>query len=546
MFKRIFLLLTVFAAFGSAIQLNAQTCDGPMSVTVAGSSTGLPLTFTSAAVTTPITCFGGTATVTIVVGGGSPAYTYTFNGTSNTTGIFSGVSAGIDLPYSVTDVNNCGPITGTITVTQPAELSAIVASTNVTCNGSNDGTITITSPTGGSGTYEYSINGGTEWQASGSFTGLANATYNVQIRDAANPSCVNTLNAALIITQPAVLNATVASTNVTCNGANDGTITITGATGGYGTYEYSVNGGTNWQTSGSFTGLANGTYNVQIRDAAHPLCVITLNAALVITQPNVLSATVSSTNVTCNGINDGTITISNPAGGYGNYEYSINGGSTWQASGTYTALAPGVYNVQIRDKDNAACVIVLNAALEITQPAAVVINSASVTSNYNGAQVSCAVGQGTSNDGQITVVASGGTAPLEYSKDNGANYQATGIFNGLTAGTYTMVVKDANNCTASAAVTITAPPAIAAGTCDATQDICQLSAGQIKVAASGGTGILNVTWTSTPSGAPGTPSGSNQAIPNTPGAGGFIIYSDLKGGVTYNFVVTDANGCKVP
>ena len=58
-------------------------------------------------------------------------------------------------------------------------------------------------------------------------------------------------------------------TNVTCNGAADGTITINGAAGGYGTYEYTINGGTSWQASNSFTGLIPGFYNVKIRDAAN-------------------------------------------------------------------------------------------------------------------------------------------------------------------------------------------------------------------------------------------------------------------------------------
>ena len=63
------------------------------------------------------------------------------------------------------------------------------------------------------------------------------ATYDVRIRDAVHTGCIIALNPQLI-TEPAVLNATVNSTNVTCFGANNGTITITGPTGGYGTYEY--------------------------------------------------------------------------------------------------------------------------------------------------------------------------------------------------------------------------------------------------------------------------------------------------------------------
>ena len=139
-----------------------------------------------------------------------------------------------------------------------------------------------------------------------------------------------------MISQPAALAATLASTNVTCNGANDGTITISGATGGYGTYEYSING-TTWQASGSFASVANGTYSVAIRDAAHTACINILDPALVISQPAALAATLASTNVTCNGANDGTITISGATGGYGTYEYSINGDTTWQASGIIRA-----------------------------------------------------------------------------------------------------------------------------------------------------------------------------------------------------------------
>ena len=137
----------------------------------------------------------------------------------------------------------------------------------------------------------------------GSFASVANGTYSVAIRDAAHTACISILDPALVISQPAALAATLASTNVTCNGANDGTITISGATGGYGTYEYSING-TTWQASGSFADLAPATYNVQIRDAAHTACISILDPALVISQPAALAATLASTNVTCNGAND--------------------------------------------------------------------------------------------------------------------------------------------------------------------------------------------------------------------------------------------------
>ena len=173
---------------------------------------------------------------------------------------------------------------------------------------------------------------------------------------------------AVVITEPIALNAVATSTNVTCNGANDGTITITNPLGGYGTYAYTINGGASWQTTGSFTNLAPGTYNVRIRDAAYTTCEIVLNPALVITQPAKLAAAVASSAITCYGANDGTITITSPTGGYGTYEYSIDGGTTWQASGNFTALAPGFYNVQIRDAAHLTCIVTLNGSLRITEP----------------------------------------------------------------------------------------------------------------------------------------------------------------------------------
>ena len=68
-------------------------------------------------------------------------------------------------------------------------------------------------------------------------------------------------------------------TMITCNGANDGTITITSPTGGYGTYEYSINGGGSWQLAGTFTNLQPATYDVRIRDAAHTGCVYYIEPA---------------------------------------------------------------------------------------------------------------------------------------------------------------------------------------------------------------------------------------------------------------------------
>ncbi len=386
-----------------------------------------------------VTCFGannGTITITNPLGGYG-TYGYSINGgtTWQGSGSFTGLAPAV-YNVKIRDAANIScviTLNAAVGITQPAVLSAGLASTNVTCYGAGDGTITITNPLGGYGTYEYSVNGGLNWQASGNFTSLTPGFYNVQIRDEVNTGCVIILNGSLRITEPAVLAASLSSTNVTCFGSSDGTITIFGAAGGYGTYEYSIDGGVTWQSSGSFTGLPPATYNVQIHDAAHAGCVTVLNGALVISQPAVISATVTPSMVTCFGASDGIITISSPAGGYGAYQYSITGGVSWQGSGTFSNLAPASYDVRIRDAANNGCVVTLSSALSITQPS---ILSANITST----NVTCFGG----NDGTITISgAAGGYGTYGYSINGGGSWNATGIFTGLTTGSYNILIRDA-------------------------------------------------------------------------------------------------------
>jgi len=390
---------------------------------------------------TNVTCNGandGTITITNPLGGYG-TYEYTVDGGSvwQSPGTFTGLAPG----YYNVKIRDAANVTCEITlrpalqITEPAVLSASVASVNVTCNGADDGRITITNPLGGSGSYEYTVHGGPPWQPSGIFNGLAPGTYDVRIRDAANPLCVTTLNGTLVITEPLPLDATLTSTMISCFGANNGIIAISNPEGGSGTYEYTVNGGTNWSNSGNFTGLTPGIYNVIMRDAVHKTCEHVLNSALVITQPAVLAANVAYTNVTCFGGADGTITITNPTGGYGTYQYTVNGGGSWQSSGSFTGLGQGTYNVQIRDEAHPGCVIVLNNALVITQPA---ILRATITTTM----VTCFG----ANNGIITITNPlGGSGSYEFSNDGGTHWQASGIFAGLAPGSYEVRIRDAAN-----------------------------------------------------------------------------------------------------
>ena len=369
--------------------------------------------------------------------GGCGTYEYSVNGGTNWDGVgsYTGLAPG---SYNVRIRDAAHPacfiiLNPGIVITQPAPLSAVLLKSDVTCSGASNGTITIINPAGGYGTYEYTIDGWATAQTTGTYTGLPVGVYNVQIRDRANPACVRILDALLGITEPAILSANVAFTVVTCNGVNDGTITISNAAGGYGTYSYSISNGTSWQGSGIFTNLAPATYRLRIRDAANPACIIAL-PDVIITEPPALFATAARTNVTCFGASDGTITINGSAGGYGAYEYTINGGISWQPCIAFTGLIPGFYNVMMRDLANPACIFTVNGSLNITQPPMLAANVAKTNVTCNGA-----------NDGTITVSgATGGYGTYDYSIGAGI-WQATGNFTGLSPATYSVSIRDRAN-----------------------------------------------------------------------------------------------------
>src|SRR5207237_8966338 len=90
--------------------------------------------------------------------------------------------------------------------TQPNKLAASFTSNDVTCFGGNNGDITFTSPAGGSGAYQYALNG--QWQSNAFFGGLNMGSYIRSIRDNADTNCVIVLN-TVSIGQPKIGSANV-------------------------------------------------------------------------------------------------------------------------------------------------------------------------------------------------------------------------------------------------------------------------------------------------------------------------------------------------
>ena len=245
----------------------------------------------------------------------------------------------------------------------------------------------------------------------------------------------------------------------TCT-SNNGQVTLS-VTGGAAPYTYSINNGAP-QSTPIFSNLGPGSYTYTITEngGCSGFGTFVLPASAII---NVAPTQTSS--IICNGNNNGAITIS-ATGGQAAYSYSING-TNFQSSNNFNNLAAGTYTLFAQDANGC----IGSSSFTITQPAAIGVNAVPT-------MISCAG----LNNGQIFVSASGGSAPLTYSI-NGTTFVSNTTFTGLTAGNYTVTVKDANGCQQTFTTTITAPAPLTL-TCATTQS--NGTNGTITVTGAGG------------------------------------------------------------
>ncbi|MBK6838325.1 MAG: SprB repeat-containing protein [Bacteroidetes bacterium] len=359
---------------------------------------------------------------------------------------------------------------------------------NVLCNGGNDGSVAV-SVSGGTAPIVYTWTTGS---GNTPFAGnLSAGQYSVTITDAFQ--CVQTLT--MTVTEPSILVSAISSFNsISCYAAQDGSASVS-VSGGTSPYSYLWNPG--YDSTMQISNLNSGNYTVAVTDAHG----CTTQSQVTLTEPAQLQVQVSSTPATCGSSNGSATATTN--GGTLPYTYQWSPGG--MTSDHVTSIPAGSYSVIVTDAHN--CQVNLNTFISnIGGP---------TLSLLNVNPVSCFGG----SNGDATIAVLQGTSPYTYQW-----YPAGGtdsLASNLSAGTYSVLVADVNNCLTGMTVTISEPAALQASP-QATDALCSGSAdGSASVVISGGTQPYQYDWSTgaTSSTATGLSAGS------------------------YSVRVTDSNGC---
>ena len=299
------------------------------------------------------------------------------------------------------------------------------------------------------------------------------------------------------------LSTNTTSQDVSCLGDCDGQATIN-VIDGVPPFTYLWDDPLN-QGTPTANNLCPNNYNVTITDSLG--CSST--QPVTVGSPTALAITIDSTAITCNGLGNGTGTVS-ASGGNGGYNYLWNSTPN-QIAPTATNLTSGTYTVTVTDIEGCDT----SASITIIEPPTL----STTISNFT--DVLC----NGMNNGNATITINGGTTPYSVLWDAAASNQTTNTASGLTAGNYSVVVTDSNNCVDSTSVTINEPTVLSTSISNLININCfGGNDGSATVNALGGTTPYSFLW---------DPSTGNQTDST---ATTLFVGS-------YGVLVTDSNGC---
>jgi len=397
------------------------------------------------------------------------------------------------------DANNY-QIIDTIVVTEPAtNISLSAVTTNIKCRNEATGAINLTA-TGGtqrSGAVKYfyqwsTTNGGGVVYDAEDQSGLLAGNYSVTVTD----SLGCTANGTYTLTQPA--KALTVDAVGTATTGSDGTATAN-PLGGTGSYTYSWSNAGNTKT---ITGLSAGEYSVIVTDANSCKAYDTVQIAA-------FAVSFKTTNITCNGLTDGTAKVT-VTGGSGIYNYTWSQGTPGSTPDSVYNLPKGYTSVTISDGTNT-----VTAGFYIAEPLA-------LSSSISKTNPLC-YGQ---NTGSVNLVPTGGTAPYGFSwtKNMAPMADISEDLSNIGAGVYSVTIRDTNNCETSNSITVDEPAQLSL-TLTVKDMTCYSGKkdGSITSTVTGGTGTKKYLWDN---------NSTSTALYN------------LQAGI-YSLKVTDANLCSV-
>ena len=443
--------------------------------------------------TTDASCFGSSdGSVTLAASGGTAPYQFVVNSQTNTTGLFTGLSAGT---YSVQAIDDTGcPATLQVAIGQPDSLQAIRLIDSVSCYGLADGTATL-DISGGSGPYAFSWSNG---QADSVAIGLAAGTYQLAVSDA--NAC--TFFYEFEVEQPAPLNLDVTTDSVQCATAANGRA-IAMATGGTGGYSFDFGPGVLIGTTpNQAVGLLAGSYEVTVTDNNGCEAV----SSYLVEEPAPLQAQLTAMDALCADSLNATVAAI-VSGGVGGYTY------TWQdASMNIVGNTAGVANLLAGEYflevvDGNGCT--LTGGIIAAEPAPLAYNLDVQPASCPGV-----------SDGSASLQLSGGVPAYAYNwSDIGAG---PAVRNGLATGNYTVTVADLNGCSLEIQLEIESPQSLTIDFTTLPTSCVGSADGQATALPSGGAGAYTYVWAD----------GQNTAMATGLSAGPVSV------------IVTDGNGCQ--
>jgi len=451
---------------------DANNCTETLAVSIAEYDT-LITTYSA----TDLLCFSdNNACITTNTTGGASNYTYLWS-TGETTTDICNLSAGT---YTCTITDGCGCTTSiSVTINEPTELTSSYTQTNISCFGVNDGSATINFSGGTFGNAPNDTNYILGWDTLTYILPYPLDYFTTPIGVPADvyPYSVTDLNGCTIydtitITQPDSLYTTYSTTDfngyeISCFGGNDGEIDIQ-VNGGTAPFDNYLNG--SLQSSLITSNLSAGTYTDSIEDANGCTAINTI----ILNEPTGLTTSLSSTNISCNGICDGEVyAVANG----GTPPYSYNWG------GPTTNLCAGNYNVITSDANGCT----ENSSVTIYEPSPISfsIDSISNISTYGG------------NDGAIYISAGGGVGNLTYYWTNPFAFTSTSEdIDNLIGAIYVLNITDSNSCSLDTFIELTQPSSLSLNLDSVITISCYDSCdASLFISASGGDSTYTYSWT---------------------------------------------------